>query len=71
MRVFVGKSSDSPEMICAVLLESLPLVYSSIEEHQADNSFCKKLRQKILTGGADVHKFQIHKNLVFFFPKNA
>jgi len=32
--VFEGQPGESPEMTCAALLEFLPLVYSSIEEHQ-------------------------------------
>ena len=70
-RVFEGQSRESPEMTCATLLESLPLVYSSIEEHQASDSFCNDLKQKILAGQAGVDNFQIHKNLVCFFPKKA
>jgi hypothetical protein len=70
-RVFEGQSHESPEMTCATLLESLPLVYSSIEEHQAGDSFCNDLKQKILAGQAGVDNFQIHKNLVCFFPKKA
>jgi len=32
-RVFEGNTCESPEVICDTLLESLSLVYSSIEEH--------------------------------------
>jgi len=63
-RVFEGKSR-------ATLLESLPLVYSSIERHQTDDSFCKELKEKILAGLPAVDKFRLHKNLVCFFPKRA
>ena len=30
--VFEGQSHETPEMVCAAVLESLPLVYSSMEE---------------------------------------
>ena len=70
-RVFEGKSCENPELTCAVLMESLPLVYSSIEEHQADDPFCKDLRQKILTAQSTAEKFRIHQNLICFFPRGA
>ena len=69
-RMFEGKSHETPEMACAAMLESLPLIYSSLEEHQAEDEFFKDLKQKIMTDQAAVHNFQIHKKLVcFFFPK--
>jgi len=69
--VFEGQSHETLEMACVAVLESLPLVYSSMEEHQANDQFCKDLRQKITTDQAAVDNFQIHKNLVCFFPKRA
>ena len=59
-----------PEMVCAVMLQSLPLVYSSLEEHQAEDEFCKDLKRKIETNPAAVNIFHIHKNLVCF-PNRA
>jgi hypothetical protein len=43
-RMFEGVSEEVPEVSCAALLESLPLVYSSLEEHQREVAFCKSLR---------------------------
>ena len=54
-RMFAGQC---PEIMCAKLLQSLPLVNTSIEEHQLRDSFCNKLRQKILTRQAAADKFQ-------------
>ena len=48
-RIFEGKAEKRPEVTCAVLLESLPLVYSSLPRCQADDPFCKAMRAKILT----------------------
>ena len=62
---------EGPDMICASLMESLPLVYSSIGEHQAGDPFCKDLKHKIVTAQAGVHNFHIHKDLVCFYPKGA
>ena len=64
-RVFEGTFCESPEITCAALIESLPLVYSSIEENQTGDSFCKDLRRITLAGQAGVDNFRIHKNLVF------
>jgi hypothetical protein len=40
-RMFEGHKDDSPEMACVSLLEGLPLVYSSLEEHQGRMNFVK------------------------------
>jgi len=68
-RVLEGTLCESPEMTCVALLESMPLVYSSIKENQKSDSFCKELSQKILAGQAEVDNFHIQSNLVCFFPK--
>jgi hypothetical protein len=58
-------------MICATLIKSLPLVYSSIAEHQAGDPFCEDLRQKIVTRQGGMDNFHIHRDLVCFYPKGA
>ena len=70
-RVFEGNKGESPEMKCAAILESLPLVYSSLEEHQMSDQLCKDLRQKIATNSPGSENFQIRKNLVCYNPKGA
>jgi len=70
-RVFEGQMRDSPEMVCANLLESLPLVYSSMQEHQAANSLCQEIRKQIDDGRTAAGKFHIHRDLVCFSPKGA
>jgi hypothetical protein len=45
-RVFEGRPAETPENVCATLLESLPLVYSSLAEHQETDIFCKDLQHK-------------------------
>ena len=42
-RMLEGESQETPEMKCAALLQSLPLVYSSLEEHQRQDVFCTDL----------------------------
>ena len=58
-RNFEGKICECPELTCASLLESLPLVYSSIESHQADDPFCKDVRAKFVAEPAEVDKFTV------------
>jgi hypothetical protein len=70
-RIFEGKICEGPELTCASLLESLPLVYSSIESHQTDDPFCKDVRAKLVADPAEVDKFSIFKNLLCYYPKGA
>ena len=53
-------------MVCATTLESLPLVYSSLEEHQMSDQFCGDIKQKIATNSAGIENFHVRKNLVCF-----
>jgi hypothetical protein len=69
--MFAGEFSETPEITCTTLLPTLPLVYTSIEEHHFPDSFCNEPRQKILNRQAAAEKFSIHKNLVCFFSKRA
>ena len=67
-RMFEGQTFESPEMICAKLLNSLPLVYSSLYEHQKDDVFCQDLRKKAEGKEAWGKNFQIYKDLLCYFP---
>ena len=62
---------NTPEMNCAALLESLPLVYSSLEDHQKEDSFCKDLRDKIEAGQGGVENFQVQRDRLCYYPKGA
>ena len=65
-RIFEGKDCGSPVLTCASLLESLPLVYSSIDSHQADDPFHKYVRAKLFTDPAKEDKFTVCKNLLCY-----
>ena len=58
-------------MDCATLLESLSLVYSSLEEHQKEDPLCEDLRENIQTGQGGVDNFQVHKRLVCYRSKQV
>ena len=70
-RVFEGNIQESPEMKCATILESLPLVYSSLEEHQTSDPWCEDIKHKIVTNATGTENFRVCKNLLCFFPKGA
>jgi hypothetical protein len=42
--MFGDVSENNTEVSCAVLLDSLPLVYSSLAEHQTKDDFCATSR---------------------------
>ena len=70
-RMFEGKHPENPELMCSSLLQSLPLVYTSIKEHQLTDPLCTDLRQRILAHQVGAENFSIHKELVCFSPKRA
>jgi len=60
LRMFEGVSVENTEISRAALLESLPLVYSSLEEHQEEGDFCKDVLKKIREKQAGVESFKVH-----------
>ena len=70
-RMFDGNSPETPEVMCANLLNSLPLVFSSLEEHQKGDAFCENLRGKIQGKGAEAKVFHVHKGFICYFPRRA
>jgi hypothetical protein len=46
-RMFEGQCPETPELICTGILGSLPLVYSSLLEHQRNSVFCEDLRKRV------------------------
>jgi hypothetical protein len=70
-RKFEGTGGEGPEITCAALLESLPLVYSSLQEIQMTDDWCAELRKKILDKQPNVDSFVIYKELLAYFPKKA
>jgi hypothetical protein len=70
-RMFEGISEETPVARCASLMESLPLVYSSLEEHQKVDPWSKKVLEDVPINGGQDSKFQISRNLLFYWPKGA
>jgi len=70
-RMFGDVTENNTQVSCAVLLDSLPLVYSSLAEHQTKADFCADIQVKVegkLPGAA---YFQLHKGLLCYFPRRA
>ena len=69
--MFDGQNQDTPEVVCAGVMQSLPIVYSSLEEYQAEDEFCKNEKRKIEADPTTISNFCIHKKIVCFFPNRA
>jgi hypothetical protein len=69
--MFEGHCPENPETVCASMLGSLPLVYSSLEEHQRDGVLCRGLVKKVKGKESAGNNFQIHNGLLCYFPKRA
>ena len=70
-RMFEGHTPEDPEALCGMMMNSLPLVYSSLKEHQEGDEFCEGLRGGIERKGSAASKFQIHNQLLCYFPRGA
>jgi len=67
--MFEGECSETLEGTCASLLQSLPLVYSSLGEHQKTDAFCEDLRKRIQENPGDADSFQLRRNLLCYRSK--
>jgi len=68
-RMFDGDCGETLEGKCASLMQSLPLVYSSLDEHQKTDPFCKGLLERIQENPGDGGSFQLRHNLLCYCPK--
>jgi hypothetical protein len=70
-RMFEKETAENPEYSCAVLRESLPLVYSSLAEHQREDAFCRDLYGKVQQAQAGANNFKVQKGSLGYPPKGA
>ena len=70
-RMFGDVSENNTQVSCAVLLDSLPLVYSSLVEHQAKDDFCADIQGKVQAKLPSAENFQLHKGLLCYCPRQA
>jgi len=48
-----------------------PLVYSSLQERQKEDPFCKQIRHTVLVGDDGGAKFQLQGERLCYYPKGA
>ena len=70
-RMFEGERSENPEIICATMFDSWPLIYSSVQEHQGKNAFCNDLRGKVENKEASGKNYFMHNGALCYLPKKA
>jgi hypothetical protein len=58
-------------MCCMALWQLLPLVYSSLEQHQQEDPCCKELQGRMLAGDPSAEKFQLQGDHLSYYPKGA
>jgi hypothetical protein len=68
--MFEGQEVTDQEGLLA-MIQGLPLVYTSLEEHQKEDPLCKDLLEALKRGDKTVTKFQLHNNLLCYQPKGA
>jgi len=69
--MYIGEATEDTEALCGALLESLPLVYSSLEQHQNQDGFCVKIREELQEKRTSAKSFRVFKDLLCYFPKRA
>jgi len=68
-RMFEGHCPENPEIFCASLMDSLPLVYSSLQEYQQMDSWCQDLLRKVDRKETAGNKFRVVKGCCVSSPK--
>jgi hypothetical protein len=62
--MFEGDCRGNPEGQCASLIQSLPLVYSSLEEHQKGDQWCSQILDRVQASPSTGGNFSICRNLL-------
>jgi transposase InsO family protein len=70
-RMFEETPVEVPELSCKAIWQTLPLVYSSLGEHQLEDPYCMDLRDRLRANPGSVDSFQISRDLLCFYPKKA
>ena len=69
--MFEGREVTDQEEGLLAMIQGLPLVYTSLEEHQREGPLCKDLLEALKRGGPTVTKFWLHNGLLCFQLKGA
>jgi len=69
-RMFEGHEVTNQEGLLA-MIQGLPLVYTSLEEHQGEDPFCKDLLEVLKRGDPRATRFRLHNSLLCCQPKGT
>ena len=70
-RLFEGDGDENLEVMCSSPIQSLPLFYSSLKEHQKGEPRCSEILDRELDNPSNGGNFQIYRNLLFYNPRRA
>ena len=70
-RMFEEHEVTDQEQGLLAMNQGLPLVYTSLEEHQREDPVCKDLFEALKKGGPTATKFRLHNNLLCYQPRGA
>jgi hypothetical protein len=65
-RIFDNTAGGESEAGYVALLQDLPLVYSSLEDHQKQDPFCMDLRERLSKDPAAESKLELHRGLLCY-----
>jgi hypothetical protein len=68
-RLFEGQEMEQEGLLA--MIQGLPLVYTSLEEHQREDPSCKDLVEALKRGDPTATKFRLHNNLLCYQPIGA
>jgi len=69
--MFEGKEVTDQEEGMLAMIQGLPLVYTSLEEHQKEDPLCKDLLEALKRGDPTATKFRLYNDLLCYQPKGA
>jgi hypothetical protein len=68
-RMFDGHKVTNQEEGLLATIQGLPLVYTSLEEHQREDPLCKDLLESLKRGDSTANKFRLYNSLLCYQPK--
>jgi len=69
--MFEGKDGMVQAEENLAVLQGLPLVYTSLEEAQKKDPWCKSVVEELEKGQVSKHNFTVHNKLLCYYPKGA
>jgi hypothetical protein len=70
-QMFEGREVTDQKKGLLAMVQGLPLVYTSLEEHQREDPLCKDLLEALKRGDPPATKFRLHNSLLCYQPKGA